>query len=46
MLTKDLLPITLPVKPFNVFTSYSGLTLPAFLVMAALSGRAGLPLLT
>lgn len=35
------LPITLPVQPFIVLASYIGLALPAFLVMAALRGRAG-----
>ena len=35
------LPITLPVMPFNALASYVGLALPAFLVMAALGGSAG-----
>lgn len=35
------LPISLPVKPFNALASYVGLALPAFLVTAAIGGRAG-----
>lgn len=36
-----LLPITLPVMPFNALASFVGLALPAFLVTAATSGKAG-----
>lgn len=37
-----LLPLDLPIPPFQWLASYAGLALPAFLVTAALDGRAGI----